>query len=147
MLNEVDQAIKKSKLFSMTQLSAAEMRNNAKFDDRKSRDKAVIERTLETMMGSARESVNVADRAGLRKSISTSSFKSTQSQNNNENNSAKRPDKAASSLINKQSPRAKLDRTREAEKLLQFQEYLAHEIRDVADFKRFLGQLRETIKK
>ena len=38
------------------------------------------------------------------------------------------------------------ERSKEAQKLLSFQRYLAREINDVAAFKRFLGQLRESLK-
>ena len=58
MLNEVDQAMKKSKLFTMTQLNSAtaEIKQSVKFDDRRTRDRNVIENTIDTMMGSAKDS-------------------------------------------------------------------------------------------
>ena len=128
MLDQVDLAMKKSKLFTMTQLSATEATKGGKVaeDNRRTKDRSVIEKTLETMMGTDRDNKT----KGLVKSQSTSSFKS-----NHSHDSTYKPEK---STIN-QSPRAKIERSKEAEKLLHFQEYLSKEVKDVADFKRFLG--------
>lgn len=121
MLDEVDAAIKKSKLFSMTQLAE----HQAGFwEERRSRDRDVIDSTIKEVTGTQNS---------LRVSMSTSSFQSRLSKD-----SDYQPEKSQLSR--------NAERSKEAQKLLGFQRYLAREINDVAAFKRFLGQLRESLK-
>jgi len=75
----------------------------------------------------------------LTKNHSTSTFKS-----NHSHDSAYRPEK---STMNRSLSKDRLNSQREGEKMLHFSDYLSKEIRDVADLKRFLGQLREALQK
>lgn len=78
-------------------------------DSRRNKDRSVIEKTLETMMGSTDRDHHHPK--GLGKSQSTSSFKS-----NHSHDSTYRAEKSA---VN-QSPRARMERKKETEKLLHF---------------------------
>jgi hypothetical protein len=73
----------------------------------------------------------------LTKKHSSNTFKSNQS-----HDSAYRPEK---STVNLSPTKDRLNSQREGEKILHFSDYLSKEIKDVVDFKRFLGQLREAL--
>jgi hypothetical protein len=123
MLNEVDAAMKRSKLFKMTQVAD----KKSVWEGKRSQDREVIETTLEQMMRK------------LQKSHSTSSFCSRDSHD--------RDFKPEKSTLNQSPSRERLYLQRQGEQLLHFQKYLSDEVKDVTDFKRFLGQLREVLQR
>ena len=118
LLHEVDTTVKTSRLFKMTQLQGSQPGENGL------NDRSVIESTLRTV------SLRPAHQE------STSSFKTNRS-----HDSAYSAERSVLQRTESQS------RFQNGTKLLDFQEYLINEIRDVSDFRRFLGHLKKAILK
>ena len=53
MLNKVDEAVKRSKLFTMTQLSSKDQEAADALDDLRKNDRRVIESTIDSISGAA----------------------------------------------------------------------------------------------